>query len=151
MIIESYKTHMAAELWQVYFTAIRMICIRDYSQEQVRAWAPDSFDPNIFREKMDKLNPFVAVLNGKIVGYADLQANGLIDHFFVHGEYQGRGAGSALMKTILEEGNTKPKLYSYVSHTAKPLYIKHGFVVEETRLEEIRGCKIENNLMVRHG
>ncbi len=53
------------------------------------------------------------------------------------------------MKKILNEGSSKPKLYSYVSHTAKQFYINHGFVLEKVRQEEIRGCKIENNIMVR--
>jgi len=149
--IENYNSKMAAELWQVYFTSIRMVCINDYSEEQIQAWAPEPFDLNLFKEKMDKINPFIALLKGKVIGYADLQTDGLIDHFFVHGEYQGIGAGTALMKKILKEGRSKPKLYSYVSHTAKPFYINHGFVLEKVRQEEIRGCKIENNIMIRKG
>jgi len=72
-----------------------------------------------------------------------------IDHFFVHGEYQSRGVGHLLMEKILHEGMGKERLYSYVSYTAKLFYLRHGFVVEKVRQEEIRGCKIENNLMVR--
>jgi putative acetyltransferase len=149
VIIENYNVKIAAELWQVYFTSIRMVCIKDYSEEQVQAWASESFELDLFKEKMDQINPFVAILNDKIIGYADLQADGLIDHFFVHGNYQGKGAGTALMKNILKEGCNKPKLYSYVSHTAKSFFIKHGFLVEKVRQEEVRGCKIENNIMVR--
>jgi len=147
--IEKYNAKMVGELWQVYFTSIRMVCIKDYSEEQVQAWAPENFDMNLFQEKMDKIKPFIALLDNKVIGYADLQSDGLIDHFFVHGKYQRRGAGIALMKNILKEGECMPKLYSYVSHTAKPLYINHGFQVEKIRLEEIRGCKIENNVMVK--
>ena len=147
--IEKYDVEMIPEMWDVYFTSIRMVCSKDYSKEQIEAWAPESFDLNLFREKMDRLNPFVAMLGRKVVGYTDLQEDGLIDHFFVHGEFQGKGAGTKLMEAVLNKGKSYPKLYSHVSHTAKPLYLKHGFTVAKVKNEEVRGVYIENNLMVR--
>jgi putative acetyltransferase len=125
--IEKYNDEMAADLWQVYFTSIRMICTKNYSKEQIQAWAPESFDLKLFKDKMEHIKPFVALFNGSIVGYADLQPDGLIDHFFVHGNHQGKGAGTALMKKILDVGGSKPRLYSYVSHTAKSFYLRHSF------------------------
>ncbi len=147
--IKKYDVEMIPQMWDVYFTSIRMVCSKDYSKEQIEAWAPESFDLALFREKMDNLNPFVAMSSGKVVAYADLQEDGLIDHFFVHGEFQGKGAGKKLMETILNKGNNYPKLYSHVSHTARPLYLKYGFSVEKVKNEEIRGVCIENSLMVK--
>lgn len=145
--IEKYESSMAPEIWQVYFTAIRLICISDYSEAQVKAWASDKFDLTLFQEKLDYLNPFVASVQSKIVGYADLQADGLIDHFFVHGEHQSMGVGRALMNAILEKGRNKSKLYSNVSMTAKPFFQHYGFKIEKVQEVEIRGCKIKNNVM----
>lgn len=147
--VVKYDAGMIPELWDVYFTSIRMVCSNDYSKEQIEAWAPESFNLNIFKEKIDNLNPFVAVSEGKVVGYTDLQSDGLIDHFFVHGDFQRIGAGTILMEAILNKGKCYPKLYSNVSHTAKPFYLKHGFSVEKVRDEEIRGVFIENNLMIK--
>ncbi len=148
--IEKYNSEMVSELWQVYFTSIRLVCSNNYSKEQIEVWAPENLDINLVRQKMDQIKPFVAMLGDKIIGYADLQTDGLIDHFFVHGKYQGLGAGAALMTHIVNEGSHMPKLYSYVSNTAKAFYRKYGFVVKNVRLEKIRGCGLENNLMVRH-
>lgn len=120
--INKFEKEMAVDLWQVYFTAIRLICVKDYSDEQVNAWAPDNFDMKTFKERQEILNPFVAKLGSKVVGYADLQSNGLIDHFYVHGEYQSIGVGDALMNAILEKGHSMTKLYSHVSMTAKPFF-----------------------------
>ena len=147
--IEKYNVEMVPELWDVYFTSIRMACSKDYTKEQIEAWAPESFDLNIFTKTMDKLNPFVAMSSGKVIGYTDLQNDGLIDHFFVHGEFQRKGAGTKLMEAILNKGKSYPKLFSNVSHTAKPLYLKYGFSVAKVKNEEIRGVYIENNLMVK--
>ena len=147
--IEKYDVEIISEMWDVYFTSIRMVCGKDYSKEQIEAWAPKSFDLRLFREKMDKLNPFIAMSSGKVIGYTDLQEDGLIDHFYVHGEFQGKGAGTKLMEVVLHKGKNYPKLYSHVSHTAKPFYLKYGFSVAKVKNEEVRGVCIENNLMVK--
>ena len=147
--IEKYNAEMIPELWKVYFTSIRMVCRNDYSKKQIEAWAPESFDLNTFKEKMDKINPFVAMLDEKVIAYSDLQSDGLIDHFYVHGEFQGKGVGTKLMKTILNQGKSYPRLYSHVSHTAKSFFLKHGFSVVKVKHEKIRNMSIENNLMVK--
>ncbi len=149
MTVVEYDVEMVPDLWSVYFTSIRMVCSRDYSMEQIEAWAPESLSLNVFREKMDKINPFVAISGGKVVGYSDLQVDGLIDHFYVHGECQGQGVGAELMKAILSKGANYPRLYSHVSHTAKPFYLKHGFSMVKTRKEQVGSVCIENNLMVK--
>ncbi|TMN96988.1 hypothetical protein CWB66_17410 [Pseudoalteromonas sp. S558] len=45
---------------------------------------------------MSAINPFVAILNGEVVGHADVQGDGYIDHFFCHWKHQGKGIGKAL-------------------------------------------------------
>lgn len=149
VIIEEYSSEKILELWDVYFSSIRMVCSKDYSKEQIEAWAPESFDMTIFERKMSILDPFLAICDEKVVGYSDLQSDGLIDHFFVHGDFQEKGVGTRLMNAILDKGESYPKLYSNVSHTAKPFFLKHGFSVVNVKNEEIRGALIENNLMVR--
>lgn len=46
---------------------------------------------------MGSIYPFIAEINGVVVGYSDLQSDGFIDHFFFHHEYQGMGVGKALI------------------------------------------------------
>ncbi|MBX2849362.1 MAG: GNAT family N-acetyltransferase [Acidiferrobacterales bacterium] len=126
-----------------------MICSKDYTKQQIEAWAPDDYDKSAVQSKFDQLNPFVAKIKSNIVGYADLQSDGLIDHFFVHGEYQSKGIGELLMQSILKKGKDKQQLYSHVSMTAKPFFENYGFSLKEVQEVEIRGCKMNNNLMCR--
>jgi len=149
MEIRKYKKQDAADLWQIYFGAIRYVCCRDYSDEQTRAWAPDDFDQERWRRRIEKILPNVAVVDGQIVGYADLQNDGLIDHFFVASGFQRQGVGNALMNTILGDARSKqmPRLYSYVSKTAKDFYGSYGFIVVKTNTETIRGVDLDNYLM----
>jgi len=102
--IEKYEAGLIPGLWDVYFTSIRMVCSNNYKKDQIEAWAPESFDINIFKETMGKLDPFVAMSDRKVVGYTDLQKDGLIDHFYVHGEYQRKGVGKKLMEAVLDKG-----------------------------------------------
>jgi putative acetyltransferase len=84
---------------------------------------------------MQGLRPLVAEADGRVVGYADLQANGYIDHFFVSGKYARRGVGRLLMESLharaAESGLAR--LFSDVSVTAEPFFESFGFSVVERK------------------
>ena len=133
----------------MFFNTIRNINRRDYSQAQVEAWAVDSLDAQYWAKRMDGLSPFVAEIDGVIVGYTDLQSDGLIDHFFCHHEYQGKGVGRALMTHVMEVGQSRGihRYYSEVSITARPFYEHLGFSFVEEKIAKIKGQELKYNLM----
>jgi len=98
---------------------------------------------------MRGINPFVAEIDGVIVGYTDLQTSGLIDHFFCHHEYQRQGVGRALMEHIFTTGEAKgiARYYSEVSKTARPFYERFGFLVVSEKTLDTGGQKLSNFLM----
>lgn len=147
--ITGFQPGIEQELWEVFYSAIHDVCIKDYSIEQVSAWAPKDFESSIWASKMASISPFVAYIDSKVVGYADLQGCGKIDHFFVHGDYQSRGVGSALMRHILEKAICFERVYSEVSHTAKPFYERHGFTSIKKQTFTVRKVQLQNNLMQR--
>ena len=149
MEIRKYKAGEAADLWEIFFGAIRYVCCRDYSDAQVKAWAPDDFDQKKWESRVESLNPYVVLVDKEIAGYADLQDDGLIDHFFVGHKFQRQGVGNALMTSIIAEARLKkmPRLYSYVSDTAKDFYCRYGFAVVKLNTETVRGVELTNNLM----
>jgi len=136
-------------VWDVFYSSIHQVCSNDYSEEQIHAWAPADLDRSIWISKIQSIKPFVAVIAEKIVGYADLQKDGKIDHFFVHGDHQAEGVGSSLMKRIIEKSVNNKKLFSEVSYTAKPFYEKYGFKVTKVQQVKIHGVTLENNIMER--
>lgn len=149
--IRTYRLGDEAALYRVHYSAIHRIASRNYSEEQIQAWAPQDFDAKLWAQRIERINPFVAELQGEIVGYADLQQDGYIDHFFVSGEHPRRGVGAMLMNHILQtaaQGGLH-ELTSDVSRTAQPFYERFGFVVVEQRLPERRGVIIPNALMRR--
>jgi len=149
MEIRKYEKGDAAALWQIYFGAIRYVCCRDYTEVQVKAWAPDDFSQQKWITCLEDINPNVALVDDEIAGYADLQEDGLIDHFFVGHRFQRQGVGNALMNTILSDARSRqlPKLHSYVSETAKDFYCNYGFSVVKPNIQTIRGVELGNYLM----
>lgn len=147
--IRRYNPGEESALFNVYFTAIHLVASREYSPEQIQAWAPPDLDTILWEEKIRAINPFVAELKGELVGYADLQASGYIDHFFVSGNHARCGIGTSLMEHLLEEARLVglPELTSDVSRTAQPFYEKFGFVVVEHRKPQLRGVIVPNAFM----
>ncbi|ENM5760158.1 N-acetyltransferase family protein [Vibrio mimicus] len=150
--IRNYSVEDAEALWNIHFYTIRNINIRDYSQAQVEAWAPERLDLSVWEKWMKGLSPFVAEIDGVIVGYTDLQASGFIDHFFCHNEYQGKGVGKALMNHVFKVGNSRgiKRYFSDVSITARPFYEHFGFKVVQVQEMEVRGQKLRNFVMEKY-
>ncbi len=147
--IRNYEKADAPETWKLKFHTIRNININDYSLEQVTAWAPDNFDVVVWQKRVDDMNPFIAELDGKIVGFADLQQDGYIDHFFCHAEYQGIGVGRLLMEHLFDKGRSVgiKRYYSQVSKTARPFYEHFGFSVVKEQQVDINGQLLNNFVM----
>ena len=82
MFVRDFSFGDEPALHTVFYSAIHTIAVRDYTPEQLKAWAPDPPDVVRWTARMRAIRPFVVEDERRIVGYADLQANGYIDHFF---------------------------------------------------------------------
>ncbi|MES2940613.1 MAG: GNAT family N-acetyltransferase [Pseudomonadota bacterium] len=149
MSIRRFAAGDEAALHRVFLSAIHETASRDYTLQQVCAWAPVDLDAQLWAARMQGIQPFVAEQAGFILGYADVQANGYIDHFFVAGSASRRGVGRLLMERIHEEARTLrlAELTSDVSLTAEPFFAHFGFAVVERRMPVMRGVPMPNALM----
>jgi len=88
-------------------------------------------------------------LNDVIVGYADVQADGYIDHFYCHWQYQGIGIGKRLMETIFLTGRSQDveRFYSHVSITAKSFFEHMGFKSLTEQQVEVSDQLLTNYIM----
>jgi putative acetyltransferase len=136
-------------LHEVFFSAVHEVACRDYTQEQVDTWAPRDHDPEAWAQRMRGIRPFVAEEGGAILGYADLQADGYIDHFFVAGGAGGRGVGRRLMERLLERAGELrlTAMHSHVSLTAQPFFARFGFGIVAQRRPVVDGVEFSNALM----
>ena len=149
MIIREYIRGEELALRAVFLSAIRKIASRDYSPEQVEAWAPLDIDMSAWVDRISRLRPFVVTDGNIVVAYADIQPNGYIDHFYVSGDHPRKGIGRLLMTHIMEEAKTRalPRVFSQVSITAQPFFERFGFVVVRRQTVEVRGVWLDNALM----
>jgi putative acetyltransferase len=147
--LRTFRSGDGPALRAVFESAIHGTARRDYSQEQVDAWAPREHDAADWAEHMRDLAPFVACVDEAIVGYADVQPTGYIDHFFVAAEAGGQGVGGTLMRRLLARAEELrlPALTSNVSLTAQPFFAHFGFEVVEHRVVDVRGVSLRNAAM----
>lgn len=151
MHIRKFRRSDEKELWELFYNTIHNVNIQDYDNDQVAAWAPDDLDINLAIQKFRDIDPFVVVQDGEIIGYADIQSDGYIDHFYCHHKFQGQGVGSMLFATLEKEAreNGILKMYSNVSITARPFFEAIGFSVEKEQFIQVGDQQLKNYKMVR--
>jgi putative acetyltransferase len=149
IIVRKYKQGDELELWLLKVKTIKRVKTKDYSKEQISAWAPDAYNEEKWLKRIQDMNPFIAQIAGKIVGFADVQNDGYIDHFFCHNAYQGQGIGKELMRHLINKSKEQalPLIYSHVSITARPFFEIFGFRVVKQQTMEIGNQALTNYVM----
>lgn len=147
--IREFRPGDAAALRAVFESAVHGTARRDHTPLQLAAWAPRECDAVAWAARMQGLVPFVALAGGRVVGYADLQASGFIDHFYVAAEAGGQGVGGRLMHRILAQAEALglAQLTSDVSLTAQPFFAHFGFEIVKHRRVDVRGVELRNAAM----
>ncbi len=104
-------------------------------------------------ERMRANQPFIAqaIDGGAIAGFADLQASGTIDMFFVAPAFAGQGVARALMAHLHAQAAQRgiTHLHAHVSLTAEPFFAAQGFVVEARQQVERAGVVLHNARMAK--
>ena len=95
---------------------------------------------------MAQKNPFVAIVDGQIVGMAEVERDGFIDYFYVHPMWQGKGIGKALLATVEREAAKAGSgvIFADVSVTAKSFFLSRGFSIIEAKSNVILGHPAPN-------
>src|SRR5688572_16874954 len=91
--LRSFQPADAPALLALFRDTIRRINNRDYSPQQIRAWASDDIDEGVWAGRFSGRFVVVAEEEGKPVGFAELEANGHIDRVYVSADHQGMGIG----------------------------------------------------------
>jgi putative acetyltransferase len=149
--LRMYRPEDAPALLTLFRDTIRRVNSRDYTPEQVRAWASDDIDPQAWADRF--AGRFVAVAEeaGWSVGFADLEASGHIDRVFVSADHQGRGVARLLLSAVVAEAQRRgvARLFLEASITARPFFESQGFVVLTPQVVTLRGVEFVNYRMER--
>lgn len=145
--IEIRPAHLddGKQIGQIIYDTVRSINRKDYSQQQVEAWAPDPFIFSTYEESY----AFVAELKGLIVGFGNLTSSGYLHRFYVHKEFQGQRIGSLLLKSLEDKARALglKEITTEASITAKPFFLAKGWIVKEQQAKIWRDVSFINYKM----
>lgn len=144
MEIREYREEDQAEILSLFYETVHTVNAKDYNEKQLDAWAPQDNDYEQLNAALRNNLTLLAIEDGKITGFADIDENGYLDHLFVHKDYQRRGIASALCSRM-EEGFKR--IETHASITARPFFEKRGYVVGKAQDVEIRGEVLRNYVM----
>lgn len=145
MEIRRYQQSDCKELTELFYNTIHTVNANDYTKEQLNVWATGQIDLEEWNQLLQEHFSVVAVDNGTILGFGDIDKTGYLDRLFVHADYQGKGIATAICNQLEQamEGNT----VTHASITARPFFEKRGYkVVKEQKIER-QGIFLTNFLM----
>lgn len=127
--IINYNNIYKKEIPELFTNTIHNTCHKDYTKDQLNAWANPNIDYDFWKQRLNKTKPFLAIIDDKLVGFSEFYDD-YIDCFYVHHKYQGLGIGKVLMFTILEKAsqNGSKVLRVDASITAKSFFESFGFI-----------------------
>ncbi|MFC1810385.1 GNAT family N-acetyltransferase [Patescibacteria group bacterium] len=139
-----------AAIARIHRQTIRNVNAKDYTEEQINAWSART-NAERFRSNANKCKRWVAVQDGKIIGFCDHSLDGEFWGLYIHKDFIGKGVGSRLLK-VAEESLKKmgfKKVHLVSTVTAKNFYKKHGYRVIKKGLHSINNQKLEIFEMVK--
>lgn len=81
---------------KLFYDTVHEVNIRDYTAEQVNAWADGNIDLAAWDKSFTEHYTVVAEENGVIVGFGDITEGGYLDRLYVHKDYQRKGIATAI-------------------------------------------------------
>ncbi len=152
MRLRIYKIADTEEIIKLFYDTVHEVNIHDYTKEQVDAWASANIDIEVWIKSLKSKFTYVAEKQGKIIGFGELEANGHIDRFYCHKDFQRKGVGRKILEQIELKANSLgvKKLFTEASITAKPFFENQGFIVIKKQEVERREQKFINFVMEKH-
>lgn len=152
MIVREYRLFDTQAIMKLFYDTVHDINIQDYTIEQVNAWAQSDMNYEVWHKRSQAKLPYIAEINGEIVGFGELEADGHINCFYCHSKYQRMGIGSkllSLMENIASLRGVK-RLYTEASITAKPFFLFKGFSIVREQQVQLRGVLFQNYVMEKY-
>ena len=146
MFIREYQSSDCEELTKLFYNTVHTVNAKDYTEEQLDAWATGQVDLNKWDQSLREHYSIVAVENEMLVSFGDIDESGYLDHLFVHADYQGNGIGTMICNRL--EQAVSGNIITHASITARPFFEKRGYRVVKEQQVERQGVFLTNFEMV---
>ena len=150
MILRKFSKTDCAELARLFYDTVHTVNAKDYSQEQLDAWATGEVNLEAWNESFQAHHTVVAEMDGNIVGFGDMGETGYLDRLYVHKDHQRQGVATAICDA-LEQNAQDTEITTHASITARPFFEKRGYSVVRAQQVERRGVWLTNFIMKRAG
>lgn len=127
MFIRKYESTDCKELAELFYNTVHTINAKDYTKEQLDAWASGQVDLEKWDQSFQEHFTVVAVENGIIVGFGDVDTTGYFDRLYIHKNNQRKGIATAICDQL--ESKVQGKIVTHASVTAKPFFEKRGYKI----------------------
>ena len=148
MKIREYKSEDCRALAELFYETVHTVNAKDYTEEQLDAWASGDTDLEKWDSSLHKHHSFVAVADGQIAGFGDMDDAGYLDRLYVHKDFQHRGIATALCDKM-ERAVRAPRFTTHASITAKPLFEGRGYQAVKQQQVERKGVLLTNYVMIK--
>ncbi len=139
MVVRDYLVSDCEEMAELFYQTVHCVNLGDYTNEQLDAWATGRVDLDAWNKSFLEHYTVVAVIDGEIVGFGDIDKSGYLDRLYVHKDHQREGIAAAICDK-LEKSVDNAKFITHASITAKPFFEHRGYHV--VRKQEV----VRNNV-----
>lgn len=146
MKLRTYEPGDCAELARLFYDTVHTANAKDYTQAELDAWATGEVNLEQWNASFLAHHTVVAEMDGRIVGFGDMDASGYLDRLYVHKDVQCRGVATAICEE-LENRSPAAEFTTHASVTARPFFEKRGYTVVREQLVERRGVWLKNFVM----
>lgn len=150
MELRRYAPEDTGEILRLFYETVHTVNARDYSPEQLAVWAPEKADASRWQQTLSAHQSYVAVEDGQIVGFADLDVPAAyFDRLYIHKDYQRRGIAALLAERIERDAREAgiAVLEVAASITARPFFEKRGYRLVREQQVERGGVFLTNFVM----
>lgn len=150
MLLRPYQPDDCAVLARLFAQTIQCVTCPDYSQAERDAWAAGwhTLTDAFFGSRYT----LVAVKDDQVAGYANLDDTGYLDHLFVHKDFQRRHVATALCDALEQYAHSRGllRVTVHASLTAKPFFLRRGYVLLRAQSVPLRGQHLTNFVMEKN-
>lgn len=147
--IRDYRPVDAVPLAKLFYDCVHRVNSRDYSAEQLEAWAPKEANLDAWRTRFNNRIAIVPESDAKFAGFADMTPTGHLDRLFVSADHQRLGVGRMLVDELKLRASELgiAEMSTDASITARPFFADQGFMVVCEQMVSCRGQSLTNYKM----
>ncbi len=149
--LRKYRPEDATPLLALFYDTVHEVNIRDYSLEQISAWAPTrAVVSEEWQSRLAGSQTIVATYDDSLIGFGNLDNNGTsIGMLYVSRKFLGKGVGKAILKKLEKKLTKAGVSLSEVqaSISARPFFEGRGYTHIRDNKKVLNGVEFLNFVM----